>query len=211
MEAHRQPWAAVGPVVDNANGDSLVGWADFLVGYGPWLDPSRAGVRDFLPGHNSSYKLALLLEYGPELEGMMESETTLHSDLRRKGHQLYMEPRARISHLNFEKLSVWIRAQYLSGRAFAAGRAQHWPSTRRSLYFVGGPLIPLVRLRRILEQIRGARRPVVPPPAVWPVLLLGLGVSAVGEMIGYSWGGGDAVERRCDLEFHRARHLKVER
>ena len=207
MEAHRQPWAAVGPVVDNANGDSLVGWADFLVGYGPWLDPSRAGVRDSLPGHNSSYKLALLLEYGPYLEGMLESETTLHADLRRKDHQLYLEPAARISHLNFENLSVWIRAQYYSGRAFAAKRSEHWPLNRRLLYVFGGPLIPFVRLRRVLGQVRWSRLPVAPPRAVWPVLLLGLGVSAAGEMIGYTWGAGDAVERRCDLEFHRIRHL----
>jgi hypothetical protein len=211
IEAHRQPWAAVGPVVDNANGDSLVGWADFLVGYGPWLDPARSGIRDFVPGHNSSYKLALLLEYGRELEDMLESETTLHSDLRRKGHQLYLEPGAKISHLNFEKLSVWIQAQYHSGRGFAAPRSEHWPLTRRLLYFVGGPLIPIVRLRRILEQVRGSRRPGAPPTAVWPVLLLGLGVSAAGEMTGYFRGAGDAVERRCDLEFHRARHLKAER
>lgn len=210
IEAHRQPWAAVGPVVGNANGDSLVGWADYLVGYAPWMDPSRAGVRDFLPGHNSSYKLALLLEYGPELEGMLESETTLHSSLRQKGHQLYLEPGARISHLNYENLSVWIRAQYLSGRAFAADRSEHWPSSRRLLYAVGGPLIPLVRLRRILGQMRGARRPLPPSATVLPALLLGLAVSAAGEMIGYCWGAGDAVERRWDLEFHRARYVKAE-
>lgn len=211
IEAHREPWVAVGPVVGNANGDSLVGWADFLVGYGPWLDPARAGVRDVLPGHNSSYKLPLLLDYGPELEGMLESETNLHSDLRRKGHQLYQEPRARISHLNFEKPSVWIRAQYYSGRAFAAQRAEHWPLTRRLLYFVAGPLIPLVRLTRILGQARGARLQPGPPAAVWPVLFLGLGLSAAGEMVGYVLGAGDAVERRCDLEFHRARYLTAER
>lgn len=207
IEAHREPWAAVGPVVDNANGDSVVGWADFLVGYGPWLDPSGAGVRDFLPGHNSSYKLALLLDYGPDLEGMLESETTLHADLRRKGDQLYQEPAARISHLNFENPSVWIRAQYYSGRAFAAQWAEHWPLRRRLLYSVGGPLIPLVRLIRILGQVRGARGQPAPPAAVWPVLLLGLGISAAGEMVGYVLGAGDAVERRCDLEFHRVRHL----
>lgn len=211
IEAHREPWAAVGPVVGNANGDSLVGWADFLVGYGPWLDPARAGARDILPGHNSSYKLALLLDYGLDLESMLESETILHADLLRKGHGLYQEPRARISHLNFEKLSVWIQAQYYSGRAFAAPRSEHWPLTRRLLYFVAGPLIPLVRLRRILEQVRGPQRPGAPPTAVWPVLLLGLGVSAAGEMIGYTCGAGDAIERRCDLEFHRAQHLESRR
>ena len=210
LEAHLQPWAAVGPVVSNANERSLVAWADFLIGYGPWMDPSPGGVRDLLPGHNSSYKRTLLLEYGPQLDLMLESETTLHSSLRQKGHQLYLEPGARISHLNYENLSVWIRAQYLSGRAFAADRAEHWSSSRRLLFTVGGPLIPLVRVRRTLGQMRGARQPLSRSAMVFPAVLLGLAVSAAGEMMGYCWGAGDAVQRRWDLEFHRARYLKAE-
>jgi hypothetical protein len=207
MRAHHQPWAAVGPVVDTANGDSRVGWADFLVGYGPWLGPSAAGERDFLPGHNSSYKRELLLQYGPDLDRMLESETILHADLRHKGHRLYLEPEARILHLNFESPSVWIRAQYYSGRAFAAPRSEQWSLVRRLLYLLGGPLIPLVRFGRIVGQARGSGRWSVPPPGAWPVLLLGLGISAAGEMIGYAVGAGDAIERRCDLEFHRVWHL----
>jgi hypothetical protein len=207
IQAHREPWAAVGPVVTNANGDSLVGWADFIVGYGPWLAPSRSGVRDFLPGHNSSYKRDLLLQYGPDLDGMLESETLLHADLRRRGHELYLEPAARISHLNFEKPSVWMRAQYYSGRAFAAPRSEYWPLARRLLYILGGPLIPFVRLKRAFDEVRASKGPGVPSRWVWPVLLVGLAISAAGEMIGYALGAGDAIERLCDLEFHRVRHL----
>src|SRR5262249_25604798 len=32
IERHRQAWAVVGPVVRNANPDSLLSWADFLLG-----------------------------------------------------------------------------------------------------------------------------------------------------------------------------------
>lgn len=207
IEAHRQPWAAVGPVVRNANRRSKISWADFLIGYGQWMDPSHGGVRDFLPGHNSSYKLPTLLQYGPELDSMLESESTLHSDLREKGHRLYLEPAAKISHLNFESLPVWIRAQYHSGRAFAAARSEHWPLLRRLLYAGAGPLIPVVRLRRILDELLRPGRPLHLFPAVLPALLLGLGLSAVGETIGYGWDAGDSVERQYDLEFHRVRHL----
>lgn len=208
VEAHLQSWAAVGPVVGNANGDSLVAWADFLIAYGPWMDPSRSGIRDFLPGHNSSYKRALLLDYGPDLEGMLESEAVLHSDLRTKGHELYLEPAARITHLNFERLPVWTRAQYYAGRAFAASRSERWSLPRRLLYAAAGPLIPLVRLSRILSQLRGSGRPSLPFPAALPALLYGLGISALGEIAGYALGAGVAVQRLRDLEFHRVRHLK---
>jgi hypothetical protein len=207
IEAHLQPWAAVGPVVWNANGDSLVAWADFLIAYGPWMDPSHSGIRDFLPGHNSSYKRTLLLGYGPDLEGMLESEASLHLDLQAKGHQLYLEPAARITHLNFERLPVWTRAQYYAGRAFAAARSVHWPLPRRLLYALAGPLIPLVRLNRILGQLRGTGRPPLPFPAVLPALLCGLAISAAGESAGYALGAGVAVQRLRDLEFHRDTHL----
>ena len=55
IEAHRGPWSVVGPVVRNANPDSLISWADFLLGYGTWLDPAPGGEISQLPGHNSSY------------------------------------------------------------------------------------------------------------------------------------------------------------
>src|SRR5437588_133855 len=78
LAAHRGPWAAVGPVVRNANPSTSVSWADFLIGYGPWCDPAPAGDLDHLPGHNSSYKRAILLDYGSELEGLLEAESVLH-------------------------------------------------------------------------------------------------------------------------------------
>jgi GT2 family glycosyltransferase len=207
IEAHRQPWAAVGPVVRNANPGSAVSWADFLIAYGPWMDPSHAGVVDFLPGHNSSYKRAILLDYGPELEAMLESESVLHWDLQAKGYQLYLEPAAKISHLNFGLLSSWIPAQFYNGRLFAATRARSWSPLQRLFYTGGAPLIPVVRFQRILQQLRrsGQRRNL--PLGVLPTLILGLVVSAVGEMMGYALGAGDAKQKLSNFEFHRIRHL----
>ena len=40
IETHQQPWAAVGPVMCNANPRTAVSWADFLVAYSPWVDPA---------------------------------------------------------------------------------------------------------------------------------------------------------------------------
>jgi len=207
IEAHWQPWAAVGPVVRNANPGSAVSWADFLIAYGPWMDPSHAGVVDFLPGHNSSYKRAILLDYGPELEAMLESESVLHWALQAKGYQLYLEPAAKISHLNFGLLSSWIPAQFHNGRLFAATRARYWSPLQRLFYTGGAPLIPVVRFRRILQQLRrsGQRRNL--PPGVLPTLILGLVVSAVGEMMGYALGAGDARQKLSNFEFHRYQHL----
>src|SRR5205823_2114181 len=112
IDAHRGPYAAVGPVIVNANPRSLISDADCLIGYGPWLHPSPGGEMSHLPGHNSSYKRASLLEYGDRLPSMLEAETVLHWDLRARGLRLYLEPRARLAHTNFAQAAVWTRVNW---------------------------------------------------------------------------------------------------
>jgi GT2 family glycosyltransferase len=207
IAAHRQPWAAVGPAVRNANPKSLVSWADLLIAYVPWLVPAEAGVIDHLPGHNSSYKRAILLDYGPDLEAMMQAESVLHWDLRAKGYLLYLEPAATIAHMNLERLSSWIPAQLYSGRVFAAARARHWSLLQRFLYAGSAPLIPVVRFLRIWGQLHRSSQQRSLPLGVLPILLLGLIVSAAGEMMGYAFGAGDAKQKLSKFEFHRVNHL----
>lgn len=207
IKAHQQPWAAVGPVMRNANPERLISWADFLISYGRWVEPALAGVIDHLPGHNSSYKRQILLDYGAMLEGMLEAESVLHWDLGAKDYQLYLEPAAKTSHLNFERLSSWVSAQFHSGRLFAITRAKRWSLLRRLFYIGGTPLIPMVRLWRILRQLRQSKNQHHLLPSILPALIFGLVANAAGEMTGHLLGAGNVKERMCDLEFHRSRHL----
>ncbi|MHB0858651.1 MAG: glycosyltransferase [Anaerolineae bacterium] len=206
LAAYTPDQAAVGPLVRNANPESLVSQADFLIAYGRWSDPTRVGDVDLLPGHNGSYRRDVLLAYGDALEGLLEAESVLHWDLRSKGWRLYLEPQARVAHLNFERPRAWAAAQFHSGRVFAASRAQAWPLPRRLLYCVAAPLIPAVRFRRLLRQGGGAggRR-----AGLYPVLLWGLLTSAVGELVGYGSGAGDSRHKVGALEFHRLRHVSA--
>ena len=203
---HREPWAAVGPAVRNANPDGLISWADFLLGYGAWLDPAPAGEIDHLPGHNSSYKRAILLDYDPELEALLEAECVLHSDLMRRGYRFYLEEAAKTAHLNFGRVSPWIPYLVQAGRVFAAARARRWPLRRRMLYAGGAPLIPFVRLWRIRSDIRRPGRPAHLWPRVVPALLMGLTLDAVGQALGYAFGAGSAGQKLSSFEFHRDRH-----
>jgi hypothetical protein len=204
--AHRGPWAAVGPVVANASGDGVVAWADFLLGYGPWLDPTPAGPVDYLPGHNSSYKRDALLAYEPDLEAWLDAESILHWDLRARGHGLYLEPAARVHHFNYSRVSAWLPATFLSARTFAGCRARRWTLGRRLAFALASPLVPPVRLRRCLRDFRRSpRRPSV--LRVAPAVALSLVVSAAGEVVGVLFGPGDAPIRVSRYEFHRDRHV----
>ena len=201
IEAHRGDWAAVGPAMDNGNPQSLISWADFILGYGPWFNPPGADEVDLLPGHNSSYKRDLLLGYGERLEALLGAETNLHQDLRARGYRLYLEPAAKAFHTNFTEPSRWIPYLFYSGRVFAAERGRNWPPLRRAGYSAGAFLIPLVRLVRLIPGVRRARPDLL--AGVSAPLLFALIVDAVGQGIGYALGAGHAAEMVARLEFHR--------
>jgi len=204
IKAHEKPWAAVGPVVRNADTSTLTSWADFIITYGQWMEPLPAGAVDILPGHNSSYKRDLLLTCGEKLETMMEVEAILQQDLMSKGYHLFLEPEAVIYHLGYHRLIPSLPVQFHVGRLFAADRIKQWSFFRRLLYTGGAPLIPLVRLFRfIVKLIRsGGERKF--PWAALPLTIPGLTASALGEMAGYAAGAGNSTERMIKYEFHRA-------
>ncbi len=203
VSAHRSPHAVVGPAVVNANPASMVSWCDFLVGYGPWMEPTAAGPRPFLPGHNSSYKRDVLLALGDRLPEMLESETVLHFQLAAGGHSLWLEPRARLAHVNFSLLSVWFPVQFHCGRVFGGFRAANWPLPRKLLYAAASPLIPWVRLARCLPLI--LRQPSL--LGILPLLACGLAVDGIGQFVGYLAGPGESPALLSGYEYNRIRFV----
>jgi GT2 family glycosyltransferase len=194
---------AVGPIFRNANPATLVSWCDFVIGYGPWIDPRTAGDQPFLAGHNSSYRREVLLALGQRLADGLESETVLHLQLRAAGRRLVVEPRARAAHTNFGRFDVWLPVQYHCGRVFAAQRAGRWGWLRRVIYSMASPLIPGVRFVRALRQLR--RSPENRPSflRLAPLLALGLAADGVGQLIGYVAGGGGSAQHLTGFEFRR--------
>jgi hypothetical protein len=205
LARHEEPWAAVGPVLRNANPDTLVSWADLLIAYGPWLAPGAAGAASHLPGHNSSYKVAALRDYGDRLGEFMEAESVLQWDMRRRGHELFLEPAARVSHTNFAYWSTFGPVQIMNGRSFADTRANGWPRWKRLAFAGASPLIPLVRFTRVVRDGRRSGVPLSLLARVLPTVAVGLALDGVGQMLGYALGADDAL--RTDLvcfESHRS-------
>ncbi len=208
VERHaRGDVAAVGPVLRNANPGTLVSWCDFAIGYGRWIDPSITGDQPFLPGHNSSYRRDVLMELDAHLDDLLAAETVLHLELRKRGHRLVMEPRARAAHTNFGRLGSWLPAQYYHGRIFAAERARHWSRAKRVFYAAASPLIPVVRFVRAAGHLRRSERPRPSLPRLSPLLALGLAADGAGQMLGYLRGAGTAPHQLPEFEFRREDHV----
>ena len=203
VAAHEGPHAAVGPAVHNANPDSSISWADLLIEYGRWVAPGRRRDVEMLPGHNSSYKRDVLLEYGPQLDGLMEAETVLFWDLRRRGHTLLHEPAARVAHTNFSALRPYLSVQWHLGRAFGGKRAEPWSAARRAAYALAAPAIPFIRLGHILRSAIDNRVPLRTLVWIAPAMFAGLAVDCVAQATGAALGAGESTVRLTAYEFHR--------
>jgi hypothetical protein len=196
-------YAAVGPVIRNANPRRGRSWGCFLAFYGTWMTVPPEGEVEHLPANQSCYRREVLLEYGPRLSGMLEAESVLHADLRARDRKLRLEPKARVYHLNYSRLVPAVSEYYLASRVFAARRAAGWPVFKRAVYTLGSPLLPLVRSLRILAEVRRAAiQPRTFLTALAPLLLI-LSAGAAGEMLGYSLGTGTAAERLMKFERER--------
>jgi GT2 family glycosyltransferase len=202
IETHgRREFAVVGPVVFNANPDSAVSWACFLPFYGPWMGHRSGKNMNHLPGNQSCYRREILLAYGQDLADALEAESLLHWDLVDKGYQLRLEPKAAVGHINHYRLGPLMEEHYLSSRIFAYLRTRRHGALRRLIYTTGSPLIPLIRLRRIFQEVRDVG---LSARIVWQAFLptlLNLCAGAVGEALGYAIGVGEA---RQHLVFYEA-------
>jgi len=207
IEAHREPWGAVGPSITNANPAGAISWAGLFLDYGEWLELDKGRQADQLPGHNSCYKRELLLEYGEELEQLLEAEIVLQEDLRRRGHRLWLEPRARLAHLNVSRFSEWLAERLWTGRFFAAARSHEWPLGKRLVYVGGSPLIPLVRARRLAPVRRRCARRHALPRFFGLALGVALIISALGELVGYLLGPGGSKAELTRIELYRERYV----
>jgi hypothetical protein len=201
IEACQGRTGAAGPVLVNANPGSAVSWASMYLDFGPTIEPASGGEVDRLPWHNTSYRRDLLLAYDSELPVMLNVEGILHVDLKRKGFALYLEPDARTLHLNISLVPSFVREQFYGGRLFSATQVKHyrWSAMQRFVRVAGAPIVPLLRLRRsIRDVVRSGRGRLL--LRIAPLMILGLVVHTVGELIGYVFGTGDALQQRIVLE-----------
>jgi hypothetical protein len=210
LRAHEEPWAAVAPRIENANPGSMMSWTNLYLDYGPWTGWSEAVELRDLPGHNSSYKRDVLLELDDRLEELLEAETMLHEELRARGHRLRLEPAARLRHVNILRWRELAHERFNNGRRFGAARARRFSWPRRVVYAVGSPLIPAIRIPRIVRDLEraGQRKELLRGMA--PSLLLAVSVSAAGELVGYLAGAGRSAENLSRIELHKQEDLPPE-
>lgn len=209
---HRENYAAVGFAMENANPKTLASWAHLYGQFGPVIAPVFAGTAIYLAGHHTSYKRAVLFEYGERLAQMMDNECALHLDLRANGHALYLE-NVVSQHVNISRWRAYCLLDYLGQRGFAAARAASgkWSRARRWSYAAASPLIPFVRLYRIRRDLVRTKRIGQLAPRIYFIILPALLCGMVGEALGYLLGDSPAAyTRKINIELNRYAHVTAQ-
>jgi hypothetical protein len=204
IRAHAGPWTVVVPAFGNANPENALSWAAFLRDYGRWMDGLPAGETTAVPPYNTATKREALLAFGDRLPQAVSQGEDLVLGLRARGQRAYFEPAARIDHANVSRPGSWISQRYVVGRVLAGARVPQWSWGRRLLYVGGSPLIPVVVLSRLLDSVRLARRSQRLPAGTMPALMVGIVLSAAGEMVSYAVGAAARVVLGSDeYELHK--------
>ena len=211
LNAHAQNYAAVSVPMRNAN-PSSISRAAMTLDFGQFIVPVERGIKPMLPGHNTSYKRAVLDSYRAQLVAMLDSEIVFHLELTRRGELLFLETDASIAHLNISRWRPFLIHKFLGGRIFGALRAEEnkWSAARRVFYALSAPLIPFVRLKKMLPDLKRTNA-FVPFDAKFVfAFAIGLLTHALGEASGYVFGLGNAREKYAPLELGRVDQLRAE-
>ncbi len=199
---------AVGPVLVNGNPQTAASEASFVPAFSAVAYARTTREVRMLGGHNGSYRHDFLELYGDELAEMYKSERMLHYDIEARGGKMVLLARPRMRHVNSSRWSSAIAHAFHGGRLFASKRSRQWEPWRRLMYGAGVPLIPLIRARRILDDLRESPEDYARlVPRRLPAIGMLLVIHALGELTGYLLGEGDAEARYAPFELYRRDQL----
>jgi hypothetical protein len=208
LAAHRSgDYAAIAPVIENANPVKALSWAELVLTYRHWLQPAERAEVEVVSTYNASFRRQALLDLGDRLTQMLDYGSGLDVELRRRGGRFLIEPAARLGHLNIGAYSAWLQERFLSGRFWGAARSRHWPAGRRLFYTLGAPLIPLMIAGKALRSPQWAHHRGRMPRGAARLTMLSAVPTAAGEATAYVAGMGHTPVSLAEYELHRARYL----
>jgi len=197
LAAHAQGEEVVGGAIVNAATERLVDWAAFLCEYSQLLPPLPSGPVPSIAGNNTTYRRALLDRFR-EATTSGRWEDYLHEVLRANGIALHCHPEIAVGHKKHYTVWEYTSQRYLYARSFAGARVRDRSLPGRALYAAAAAiLLPPLLLARIVGRVwaRPPYRPVLLRSL--PLLPVFVAAWAAGEVVGASFGPGDALSRVC--------------
>jgi len=194
IQAHREPWVAVGGAVEPGPYTHASDWAVYFFEYGRFMLPFDQHESSVLPGNNVSYKRNLALAE----KGFGETEdfydVFVHEAWRRQGLPMLITPTLLVTNRNTWPRSYVTVNPFHHGRGFAARRVAGQSWRHRGTLAVLAPLLPLLQVCRIVRLIAGRRRLRAQFVRAVPWLVVFATSWAAGELVGYLFGPGESAQ-----------------
>jgi hypothetical protein len=191
LAGHRAGYSVVGGPIRNGAG-RIRDWAAFLFEYSAYLEPQKLGVVTDLPGMNVSYDRKAIAAIDDLLRAA-KWESWLHARLSDCGFELYVTPDATIDHVMDFGFRYFLAQRFHYARAFAAMRNDDLGWKRLAYSVISPMIVPLVYARIARNVLR--RSHVREFVMATPLLAVYLATTAVGEGVGYAFGGGNSLLR----------------
>jgi GT2 family glycosyltransferase len=188
LAAHRTGVLAAGGSVDNANPESVIGWANYFCEFTAWMPAGDRRPLHEIPTACLSIKRRAFEDFGPFLGDTLCSDSAFCWRLARAGSPPVFVPSIRVAHLNVTQPSLYLKRKWRHGRAFARVRASEdrFGRPRCLLNLLVAPVVPaLLFFRTACAVVRARlfRRQFVVSS---PLILLGELFWALGEAVSYS-------------------------
>jgi GT2 family glycosyltransferase len=187
LAAHQRPDPIIGGAVDNANPESVVGWARYISEFSRWMPTSAGGLVSDVPTCSLSMKPWAFKRFGPFLEGTYCSDTAFCWRAVDAGHPPLFHPAIRVSHMNPTRIGGFLAKQRMHGRAFAKVRSQERRLSRWQMaaLLLGSLVLPFVLFGRLAGRMLPDRRKLLAFVIAAPMILTGLVAWSWGEAAGY--------------------------
>ena len=191
---HQSQHPIVGGAVENHCPDKPINWAVYFHDYGKYMAPIQAGPAQSLTGMNASYDRGVLQEVQESFrDGFYEAFT--NHELRIRGHQLYLEPRA-VAFLNKDyRFREIIRSYFHLARAFAGRRIADIGSTKRAMFVLGSCVLPILLPGRVFLGTVAKGNYLPKLLRALPHLFALTASWSIGEFCGYLFGEGDSARK----------------
>lgn len=185
---------AVGGCVENGVDETSLDWATFFCEYSFFLQNVTEGDSRVLPGMNVAYRREVFDNLDRDILTSGFWETTLHPRLLEQGHNLFSTNNIKIFHSKKFSLGLFLRQRFIYSRYYAGLRFSPGQRPHRLAACCATILLPPILLYRMIKQIRAKKRLGKELLSASPYLALFILVWAAGEMWGYAFGTGTALQ-----------------
>jgi hypothetical protein len=184
---HRKDYAAIGGAIENEV-DRLLNWGVYFCDFGKYQNPVSESETTFASDANISYKNNALMALRSIWQDTYH-ETEVNWALRSRGEKIALSPRI-VIYQHRTDLEFWsaMKERYVWGRSYAATRIKDIGNSKRILYLLLTPFLPIILVTRMtLNVFRKGRNLNFFLKALPLTILLEIFWS-FGEFVGYLTG-----------------------